>query len=528
MLIINRVLVAVVISWSALVQGASNNNASFVNRTTCNGKTYTYEQLAGYGFLPGNARDKFGDTIGGIGSDIALDRSAWKKTGPSSYQGVVWALPDRGWNTQGTLNYQPRVHKLQVSLTLKPDATVTKPSGPNVQLTYLDTILFSGPDGTPTTGLDADASGFLSYPGFPELPVATFVGDGFGGSGPGGKRISIDAEGLVLNSDGSFWVSDEYGPYVYRFDPRGKMVAAIRPSEAYIPRRNGTESFSANSPPYYNRNKTVTPPNGATGRQNNQGFEGLTVTGDGNNLYILTQSALNQEGNLASVNSGRRNARLLKYDVSTNKPRYAKEFVVQLPLWTDPTAKDSKNPKVAAQSSIFHVQNGQFFVLARDSGAGHGQSSSTSIYRHADIFDIGPATDIKSTANDAATGAIASSEGVLNPGITPATYCSFIDFNINTQLNRFGAHNGGPQDQNQLNEKWESLGIVPVDGLIGDDDEWFLFSFSDNDFITQDGHLNGGRFSYSDVSGYNLDNQVLVFQIKLPDHSRPFNRNNGN
>lgn len=205
---------------------------------------------------------------------------------------------------------------------------------------------------------------------------------------------------------------------------------------------------------------------------------------------------------------------------------------------------------MAAQSSIFHIQNGQFFILARDSGAGHGQSSSTSVYRHADIFDIGPATDIKSTANDAPTGAIASSEGILNPGITPATYCPFIDFNINSQLNRFGVHNGGAQDQYLLNEKWESLGIVPVDGKIGDDDEWFLFSFSDDDFITQDGefyyesrlkaiaganryipvsgHLNGGKFSYKDASGYNLDNQVLVFQIKLPAHSRPFDRDNGN
>lgn len=37
------------------------------------------------------------------------------------------------------------------------------------------------------------------------------TGDGFGGAGPGGKRISIDTEGLVLGDDGSFWISDEYG-----------------------------------------------------------------------------------------------------------------------------------------------------------------------------------------------------------------------------------------------------------------------------------------------------------------------------
>jgi len=54
----------------------------------------------------------------------------------------------------------------------------------------------------------------------------------------------------------------------------------------------------------------------------------------------------------------------------------------------DPTAKASKNPKVAAQSEIFLIQDGQFFVMARDSGAGLGQTSSLSVYRQIDVFDI--------------------------------------------------------------------------------------------------------------------------------------------
>jgi hypothetical protein len=48
--------------------------------------------------------------------------------------------------------------------------------------------------------------------------------DGYGGAGcsngkSGGQRIPIDAEGLVLNPDGSFWVSDEYGPYICEYNP---------------------------------------------------------------------------------------------------------------------------------------------------------------------------------------------------------------------------------------------------------------------------------------------------------------------
>ena len=72
-------------------------NQTFVTQTTCNGETYTYQQLAGYGFIPSNARDKYGDTIGGIGSAIALDHNAWRKTSDTNYEGTIWTLPDRGW-----------------------------------------------------------------------------------------------------------------------------------------------------------------------------------------------------------------------------------------------------------------------------------------------------------------------------------------------------------------------------------------------------------------------------------------------
>lgn len=462
-------------------------------------------------------------------------------------------------NTQGTVNYQNRVHKFAITLTPKPNATLAKPSGPNLQITYEDTILFTGPDGTPTTGLDADVFGSISYPGFPILPVATFTGDGFGGAGPGGKHIPIDSEGLALASDGGFWVSDEYGPYIYYFSAQGRMTKAIMPPAAYIPHRNGSISFSADSPPIYNINETIIPANTVTGRNNNQGLEGLTLSSDGRTLYALMQSALDQEGGPSNPN--RLQARLLEYDISNSfNPEYIAEYVVTLPLFTDPTAKASKATKVAAQSEIHSLGNNQFLVLARDSGAGHGQSSSLSVYRHADIFDISSnsgATDIKSAANDATNGSIASSTGVLDAGIKAAEYCKFLDYNVNAQLGRFGLHNGGAQDATLLNEKWESLALVPVDGKDGKDGEWFLFSLSDNDFITQDGtcfwpslslgswrikgrtalrertlvsmrwltvypgHLNFGRYAYKDASGYNIDNQALVFQVQLPKNASP-------
>lgn len=391
-----------------------------------------------------------------------------------------------------------------------------------MQLDYLDTILFTGPDGKPTTSIDADATGSITYPGFPILPVATYPGDGFGGPGPGDKRISIDGEGLILNDDGTFWISDEYGPYIYKFSKTGRMLQAIMPPGAYIPQRNGTVSFSANSPPFYDPTRTVIPANTVCGRNNNQGLEGLTKSKNGRTLYALMQSGLDQEG--GPNNPYRRQARLLEYDISGPVPQYAAEYVVTLPLWTDPTASPSKATKVAAQSEIESLGDGRFLILSRDSGNGHGQASSLSIYRHADIFSIAPntgTTNIKTPSNDAVCANIASATGVLNAGITPAAYCSFLDYNVNSELGKFGLHNGGAQDQYLLNEKWESLALVPVDGQDGDDGEWYLFSLSDNDFVTQNGHLNFGKFSYSDKSGFNLDNQALVFQVKLPQNSNP-------
>lgn len=68
-----------------------------VAETTCNGKTYKYLELAAYGFTPSDARDRFGDTLGGIGSSAAFDRKTWKRLENGSYEGIVWTLPDRGW-----------------------------------------------------------------------------------------------------------------------------------------------------------------------------------------------------------------------------------------------------------------------------------------------------------------------------------------------------------------------------------------------------------------------------------------------
>lgn len=255
------------------------------------------------------------------------------------------------------------------------------------------------------------------------------------------------------------------------------MISAIRPPGAFIPMRNGSESFFADSPYHYpdqGSGDDVSPVDNPTGRNNNHGFEGLSISADGKFLYVLLQAATNQEGGLKSQTE--RYARFLTYDISDpGSPVYLSEHVVPLPFWTDPTTSASKNPKVAAQSELHALPNEQFLILARDSGSGNGQSSTLSIYRHIDVFDISNATDIKGVKYDCTNCSIASTKGVLLDGIVTADYCGWLDFNDNNELGKFGVHNGGAADKGLLNEKWESIAVVPVDGAHGKDGEWVSF-----------------------------------------------------
>jgi hypothetical protein len=72
-------------------------NLTAVNTTTCGGITYTYIGLDGYGFVESNVRDKYGDTLAGLGSSAVLEKGSWHKKSSSSYSGIFYLLPDRGW-----------------------------------------------------------------------------------------------------------------------------------------------------------------------------------------------------------------------------------------------------------------------------------------------------------------------------------------------------------------------------------------------------------------------------------------------
>lgn len=197
-------------------------SVSGISQIRCNGKSYENLGLFGFGAVPADARDKYGDTLS-IGSSFAIDKGSWrlectktkkdrkgKKTCvESQYFGVAWGLPDRGWNTEGTINYQPRLHRFDINF----DPETVGDGKKNLKLKYKDTVLLYDFKKVPFTGLDPNTQ--LNYTGKPSLPAAKYIGDGYGGEGPGGTRASLDPEGLILDNDGGFIISDEYGPYVY-------------------------------------------------------------------------------------------------------------------------------------------------------------------------------------------------------------------------------------------------------------------------------------------------------------------------
>ncbi len=271
--------------------------------------------------------------------------------------------------------------------------------------------------------------------------------------------------------------------------------------------RRGEVDFSSNNPSPGAAAPSPRDPD--TGRQNNQGFEGMAMSADGKELTVVLQSAARQDGGDSAAT--RRYTRALVYDAhDVDHLTLVREYVVPLPIFTE----DGKS-KVAAQSEIAWIAPGRYLLLARDAGNGYGQKGTTSAFRRIEVLDVAGATDIAGTPYNALQPV--APKGVLADGVTPATLMPFIDINDRADLAKFGLHNGPPNDRFNLSEKWEAMGLLPA--LDQDKpDDYFLFVANDNDFITQDGFQVGT--AYKDSSGADVDTRILVYRITLSGLAR--------
>ncbi|KAF9038063.1 esterase-like activity of phytase-domain-containing protein [Panaeolus papilionaceus] len=456
---------------------------------TLGGVTYVNKGIVGFGLIPSDFLESTGDTIGGIGSAIAFKPGTWTSNADGTYSGILVVHPDRGFNVDGAIDYQARHHEIQFRLAPYTSSTPLSfaKAQLTLQLTYLNTTLEFERSHTKTSGLDPAAvrpaqSGFPSVPtADPQLPIAS----------SSETHLTLDVEGLVMNTDGTYWISDEYGPYIYKFDRSGSLLQTIQPPSAVLPRTSGSLDFTSDDDP-------------DTGRAANQGFEGLTLDPDTNTLYAMLQSATIQDG--GDDKSTSRFTRLFAFNVSNPSatPPLVGEWIVPLPL----SSKDNTE----ACSEIHFVSPGVFLALSRD-GDGRGGDDNNSKYKQADLFSIASATNIVGKFDGASSAS--SPGGKLSKSIIPATYVSFVNYADSTQLARFGLHNDSPNDFTLIDAKWESLALAPVNDPSFPDD-YFLFTASDNDFISTHGVSLGVPFN----AGLDVDNQFLVFRVTLPSVRR--------
>lgn len=453
--------------------------------------------LTGFGFVASDAVDKYDETIS-MGSSVQYQDVTIDEDG--IYHFTAFGLPDRGMNIYGTVNTIPRVHTFNIDYTPK-NSSKTK----NIIWNYKDTLLLTDMNGNYMTGLDCNTT--MTWNG-KILPAVSYQGDGWGKGLNSTKlttAICIDAESLTLidgNIDNGFWIGDEYGPGLFKFNGNGKLVDYIQAPDAITPYYGTSIDFSSNSTPNWDSwYKSV---ENDSGRVSNKGYEGMAISPDGKYLYAMLQSATLQDG--GSKSKHRMNTRLVKYDLTGSTPSLVGEYVVVLPTYE----VDGK-VKTADQSELRVITEDLIMVLPRDSKLGNGGSDGTeAIFKHIDFWSLKDADNIVHLY-DGVDGQVATSKGKLKSSITPATHYAFIDMLDADELAKFGLHNGGAVDENLINEKWEGFTLIPKECTT---DEYYLLVVSDNDYQTTNGYEDFGTIEYS--TGNNVNSQSLMYHVKLP------------
>ncbi|MDF0530480.1 esterase-like activity of phytase family protein [Tsukamurella sp. 8F] len=251
--------------------------------------------------------------------------------------GEFYGLTDRGPNVDGRSDDE----KVEPVPDFTPEIGRFRLGGGTATLERV--IKLTAPDGAPLNGLvDPGAATGETIVDLDGRPQPTSV-------------RGLDPEGLVAMKDGTFWVSDEYGPYLVHFDANGKELERLSPGKGL--------------------------PAELALRTPNQGMEGLTVTPDGGTLVGIMQSALKTPGLGGSAKSVPL-TRIVTVDLKTKAVR---EFGYLL----DDPQKTGK-----AVSEITAVSPTEFLVDERDGKLAPGANKV--IYRVdiAGATDIGPSTKV--------------------------------------------------------------------------------------------------------------------------------------
>ncbi len=499
------------------------------------GVKYVNKGLVGVGVVSASTRDERGDTLGSF-SSFKVDPLTWHRNADGSYAGVLYVLPDRGYNVAGLVDYAARLQRFEIVFT--PDYTTHAVGQTQLKLNFKGTTVFTDFNGNVTTGLNPTSDALGDRPHLP-----THKG-----------KLTVDAEGLALRSDGTFYVSEEYGCTIYHFDRAGKMMGLITPVPALLPKFTDDSGFSGFTTEHH-ATKSQT-----GGRRANQGLEALDVTPDGHHLVAMLQSATHQD-TIGNQDFNRAYTRLFVYNISKDSTpaKPAGHYLVELPV-VNGKGKGGAPNKTAAQSELVALSSHTFLVLTRDSnGNGSGRSDYDAgaaatgyahhphVYKNVALVDITGATNLAGTVYESTYapavrgGTTAAVPLDLSPvsGIVAAKTIDFVNLLNIRQLARFGlnlnvlgesgasaaraaGHAVKAMDENSLAEKWEALCLVPCLDPASPDD-YFLLVGNDNDFVTHDGMMVGaaydGIIKTPGAETVENHNRVLVYRVTLPGYT---------
>lgn len=271
----------------------------------------------------------------------------------------------------------------------------------------------------------------------------------------------IDSEGLVALADGTFWISDEYGPFLVHFDAKGTELERLAPGRG-LPKELGL-------------------------RTPNQGMEGLTITPDGSTLVGMIQSGLTTPG-LTSA----REVPLTRIVTVDLKTKAVKEFAYPL---SDPKEK-------LANSEITALSNTTFVVDERDGNKAPKANKKLWTIDIAGATDIGPDAKVPGAVYDPVNGLqidgkaletfvgnVSTADGIAalqKAGITAAVKKSNLDLN--------GLLAG-------LNPDGKFFGHDKIEGVATTDGGKTLYISNDSDF--------GLEASTGDQAPYGLKAKIL-------------------
>jgi hypothetical protein len=368
------------------------------------------------------------------------------------HRNQVYGLTDRGPNVDG-----PDGTKIEPFPDFTP--AIGKFTLKNGRAELVKRITLRAKDGTPYDG-QVD----------PQASTGETITDLAGKVLPASK-YGYDSEGLVALKDGTFWVSDEYGPFITHFDRRGRAIARLSPYDGTLPRELAL-------------------------RTPNRGMEGLTITPDGKTLVGIMQSALTQ------ADAGKPKSVAVTRIVTVNlRTHTTHEYAYVL---DDPKTKGTAVSEIAALSAT------RFVVDERDGELGPGAEKKLWEIDLSQATDVGPRTTAgtydattgvtlggKTLEAVAGTGDVAATTTALTTaGVSPVTKKLYLDLGALTEA---AAPGGTFFDHDKIE------GVAVLDGgrrLIVSNDSDFGISGSTGDAAPfglvaktrPDGTVDDGQF----------------------------------